>query len=477
MPIGLAIGASAVTAGVGIYTSSKAAKAQKKAGQQAADTSLQTAQMNNDLFRETRDKNVALASPYYNNGLLASNALTDLLLGTHLYNQGTVANPNIPGGGTFPTSGPGSGTESTGYSGPTFGQILAMPHKGSAYESAFNNFVNYYQAHPNEDPGIASRSQIDALSGDSIKGSENAMRAIFDTYQASPNKVPTTVPGAPATPAAAPAGALAGTAAPAPAAAAPSALAGVQTNPVDSQTPLAGNAALAGREGVNDLAAPVGQAGGGAPAQWWQHPAPGGALAGAVTTSAPQAGATPATAATPTGTTTPAAGTPAPSALSAWDQFRQGTNYQWRFNEGNRALITNYAVRGMGDSGAERIALQEQGQNFASNELSNYMNLLAGQQNVGLTAGNAVMGVSTSAANAIAGQNTNAGNAAANAQLVAGQASAQNWGNIGGAIGQAAGAIGGALGGMPSGGGGAGALGSFAPGGVNAPGGMYANGF
>jgi hypothetical protein len=37
------------------------------------------------------------------------------------------------------------------------------------------------------------------------------------------------------------------------------------------------------------------------------------------------------------------------------------------------------------------------------------MNLLAGQQNVGLSAGNAIMGVSTSAANAIAGQNTNAG--------------------------------------------------------------------
>ena len=444
MPIGIAVGTAAVTAGAGIYASSKASKAQKKAAQTASDTSLQTAQMNNDLFRETRDKNVALASPYYNNGLLASNALTDLLLGTHLYNQGTVANPNIPGGGTFPTTGAGSGTESMGYKGPTFAQILAMPHSGPAYKSAFNDFVNYYQSHPNEDPGIASRGQIDALSGDSIRGSENAMRAIFDTYQASPNKVPATAP------AAAPQGALA--------AIAPQAapVEGRQTNPVVSQTPT-GNLPL---RDTQDLAAPIG----GPALQWWQriHQQDGGAL-----DRLPVAGATPAPAPTAPPAQTgqpapPATGEQPPSALSAWDQFRQGANYQWRFNEGNRALTSNYAVRGIGDSGAERMALQEHGQDFASNELSNYMNLLAGQQNVGLTAGNAVMGVSTSAANNIAGQNTNAGNAAANAALVAGQASAQNWGNIGGAIGQAAGAIGGAFGGMPSSAP-AGALGSFAP--------------
>jgi hypothetical protein len=146
--------------------------------------------------------------------------------------------------------------------------------------------------------------------------------------------------------------------------------------------------------------------------------------------------------------TTPApttSGTPTPGstqgALSAWDQFRNGTNYQWRYDQGLKATEGAYATKGALDSGAAEKAKITFGQNFASNELSNYMNLLAGQQNVGLSAGNAIMGVSTSAANAIAGQNTNAGNVAANAALTSGQANANMWGTVG----QTAGQLGGAL--------------------------------
>lgn len=138
---------------------------------------------------------------------------------------------------------------------------------------------------------------------------------------------------------------------------------------------------------------------------------------------------------------TPAALGGATGALNAWDQFRNGTNYQWRFNEGERALTGAYATKGALDSGAAEKAKIKFGQNFASNELSNYMNLLAGQQQVGLSAGNAIMGVSTSAANAIAGQNTNAGNVAANAALTSGQASANMWGTVGNTAGQLGGAL------------------------------------
>lgn len=150
------------------------------------------------------------------------------------------------------------------------------------------------------------------------------------------------------------------------------------------------------------------------------------------------------------GRAAPALNVPAPAAASAsggtgalspWDQFRNGTNYKWRYDQGLKATEGNFATRGALDSGAAEKAKITFGQNFASNELSNYMNLLAGQQQVGLSAGNAIMGVSTGAANAIAGQNTNAGNVAANAALTSGQANANMWGTVG----QTAGQVGGAL--------------------------------
>jgi hypothetical protein len=169
----------------------------------------------------------------------------------------------------------------------------------------------------------------------------------------------------------------------------------------------------------------------------------GGAQGALSYQSAPVAGQTPVPGTTPAPTTigTPASTGTVTSALSPWDQFRNSTNYQFRYDQGLKATEGAYATKGALDSGAAEKAKITFGQNFASNELSNYMNLLAGQQNVGLSAGNAIMGVSTSAANAIAGQNTNAGNVAANAALVGGQASANMWGTVG----QTAGQLGGAL--------------------------------
>lgn len=140
-------------------------------------------------------------------------------------------------------------------------------------------------------------------------------------------------------------------------------------------------------------------------------------------------------------TAVPAATTGGAGALDAFDRFRQGTNYQFRYDQGLKATQGVYATRGALDSGAAEKAKITFGQNFASNELSNYMNLLAGQQNVGLSAGNAIMGVSTAATNAIAGQNTNAGNVAANAALAAGNANANMWGTVGNAAGQVGGAL------------------------------------
>lgn len=147
---------------------------------------------------------------------------------------------------------------------------------------------------------------------------------------------------------------------------------------------------------------------------------------------------TPAPAA-PTGATSNATGQPT-SALSAWDQFRNGTNYNWRLGQGAETVQQGFAGQST-DSGAEKIALLEYNQNFASNELGNWMNLLAGQQGIGLQAGSALAGVGTNATNNMVANNQNLADAHSNAALTAGQANQQMWGSIGQGIGQAAGAL------------------------------------
>jgi hypothetical protein len=319
MPIGAAIGGAAI-AGVGTVASGAlSAGATRHAADTAADTSLQTAEMNNELFRETRDQNLAIASPFYNNGLLAGNALTDLLLGTHTFNPATVSNPTTPGGGTFPTTGGSSGTGTTG--------ALGAP------------------------PFTAA--QIAAMRSDGISGNAAAAEAANNAWYSQHNS---------------------------------GALSGYQPAPVASQASgmtAAQRAAAYG--GSNDYAAPtMGPQAGGALSSY--H-APGAAP---VATATPALPATPA--ATPAGTVT----TPALTAQSAWDQFRNSTNYTFRLNHGQDALESNWAAHGALDSGAASKAIVEYGQNFAANELSNYMNLLASQQAAGLSAAGAVMGVGTS---------------------------------------------------------------------------------
>jgi hypothetical protein len=148
-------------------------------------------------------------------------------------------------------------------------------------------------------------------------------------------------------------------------------------------------------------------------------------------------------------------GTGAPSALSAWDQFRGGTNYQWRLGEGQRALNQGYAGTGL-DSGAAQIALQEHGQNFASNELGNWMNQLAQQQGIGLNSAGSIAGAGNTMYGNVSGTNQQATDASAASALVGGQAKANLWGTAGSALGQfasqafkAPGAMGSSYGGDP----------------------------
>jgi hypothetical protein len=121
------------------------------------------------------------------------------------------------------------------------------------------------------------------------------------------------------------------------------------------------------------------------------------------------------------------------AANSAFDIFRNSTGYQFRLGEGANALNSQYAGRGTLQSGAAAKALQEYGQNFASNEFGNYMGYLGNQQGVGLSGASALAGVGQNYANSVMANNNNAGNSVANAALAKG---ANNpWANTLGLVG------------------------------------------
>jgi hypothetical protein len=130
------------------------------------------------------------------------------------------------------------------------------------------------------------------------------------------------------------------------------------------------------------------------------------------------------------------------SATAAFDTFRNSTNYQFRFNEGNKALQLSALGGGGFDSGATRRSIVEYGQNFASNELGTYMDRLAQQQQFGLGAASALAGVGQNTVSQVSANNNMAGQAAANAALMRGQTQANMYGGIANSMGTAIGALG-----------------------------------
>ncbi len=161
----------------------------------------------------------------------------------------------------------------------------------------------------------------------------------------------------------------------------------------------------------------------------------GMSINGAPTAMPSTTGFLPATA--PTAQAAPQAGQP--NALSqyqdAFNNYRNSTGYQFRLNEGQKALGSNFAARGLSNSGAAARSLSGFNQNMASGEFGNYMNQLAGIQNMGLGAGSAQAGVGQNFVNTVSANNNSAGTAAANAALMRGNATAGMWGGIAGGIG------------------------------------------
>lgn len=120
------------------------------------------------------------------------------------------------------------------------------------------------------------------------------------------------------------------------------------------------------------------------------------------------------------------------AANNAYDIFKGSTNYQGRLQEGANALNSMWAGSGAVKSGAAGKAFEKFGQDYASNELMNYMSLLGNQQGVGLGAASAQAGVGQNYVNTVSANNNAAGTAAANAALVKGN---NSFGNVLGMIG------------------------------------------
>lgn len=120
------------------------------------------------------------------------------------------------------------------------------------------------------------------------------------------------------------------------------------------------------------------------------------------------------------------------AANSAYEIFKRSTNYQGRLKEGANALNSMWAGGGAVKSGAAGKAFEKYGQDYASNELMNYMNLLGNQQGVGMGAASAQAGVGQNYVNTVSANNNAAGTAAANAALAKGN---NSFGNVLGLIG------------------------------------------
>lgn len=133
--------------------------------------------------------------------------------------------------------------------------------------------------------------------------------------------------------------------------------------------------------------------------------------------------------------------TTAPSARSAFDTYRGSTGYDFRVNEGVRAVQSAFG-RNL-DSGAFKKAAVRYGQGIASDEFGRYIGYLTGQQQLGLSGASALAGVTQNFGNTVVAGNQGAATAAANARLYAGNANAQMWQNLGSSFGGVAGRYGG----------------------------------
>lgn len=97
----------------------------------------------------------------------------------------------------------------------------------------------------------------------------------------------------------------------------------------------------------------------------------------------------------------------APAQTAAMGQFQASPDYNFRLNEGARALTARNAALGIQDSGAAQRSAMQYGQGLASQEYGNWANRLAALGGVGQTAAANNAQVGGNYANAVTGINQN----------------------------------------------------------------------
>lgn len=120
----------------------------------------------------------------------------------------------------------------------------------------------------------------------------------------------------------------------------------------------------------------------------------------------------------------------------AFKNFLDNSDYAFQMQEGGNAINSNYAGRGVLQSGAAMKGLEDYRSNLQSGFRGEFNSLLANQQALGLGAGSALAGVGGNYVNQVTANNNNAGSAVANAALIKGQNNpiANSLGVIGGGL-------------------------------------------
>lgn len=121
-------------------------------------------------------------------------------------------------------------------------------------------------------------------------------------------------------------------------------------------------------------------------------------------------------------------------ANAAFDRWRNATGYQFQLDQGLGAVNSNAYASGMGDSGATLKALQDRGNQIASQSYNNYYNQLLGQQALGQQAMGNLMNANQWATQGM----TNANDTQYGTKAQSAVQSASGWANAMNGVGQAA---------------------------------------
>lgn len=121
-----------------------------------------------------------------------------------------------------------------------------------------------------------------------------------------------------------------------------------------------------------------------------------------------------------------------PGMTTGYEAFTASPDYQFRLDEGARALTARNSALGIQDSGAATKSALKYGQNLASGEFGDWWNRQAGLAGVGQTAAAANQNLGQNFSNATTSINTNKANALGSSYINQGNIYGNLFSNLGG---------------------------------------------